>query len=113
MARAFVFPGQGSQTVGMGAELAEAFPQARYVFEEVCDALGDNLTRLMFEGPEADLTLTENAQPAIMAVSLRLRRRTLPGGVFRPDRCRSAAGRCVCQASSFARPCDAAGRPGW
>src|SRR5690606_33025707 len=64
MARAFVFPGQGSQAVGMGQALAEAFPAARLVFEEVDDALKQHLTRLMFEGPEADLTLTENAQPA-------------------------------------------------
>ena len=70
MSRAFVFPGQGSQAVGMGAELAEAFPAAREVFEEVDDTLGQNLSRLMFEGPEDELTLTENAQPAIMAASL-------------------------------------------
>ena len=70
MGRAFVFPGQGSQAVGMGKELAEAFTAARLVFEEVDDALGQRLSRLMFEGPESDLTLTENAQPALMAVSL-------------------------------------------
>jgi [acyl-carrier-protein] S-malonyltransferase len=70
MSRAFVFPGQGSQAVGMGAALAEAFPAAREVFEEVDDALAQRLSRLMFEGPESDLTLTENAQPALMAVSL-------------------------------------------
>ena len=70
MTRAFIFPGQGSQAVGMGQELAQAFTSARLVFEEVDDALGQHLSRLMFEGPEADLTLTENAQPALMAVSL-------------------------------------------
>jgi len=70
MTRAFVFPGQGSQAVGMGRELAEAFPAARELFEEVDEALKQNLTRLMFEGPGEDLTLTENAQPALMAVSL-------------------------------------------
>jgi len=70
MSRAFVFPGQGSQTVGMGKELAEAFPVARQLFEEVDDALEQRLSRLMFEGPIEDLTLTENAQPALMAVSL-------------------------------------------
>jgi len=70
MSRAFVFPGQGSQAVGMGAALAEAFPAAREVFEEVDDALSQRLSRLMFEGPESDLVLTENAQPALMAVSL-------------------------------------------
>jgi [acyl-carrier-protein] S-malonyltransferase len=69
MTRAFVFPGQGSQAVGMGRALAEAFPVARHVFEEVDDGLKQKLSRLMFEGPEADLTLTENAQPALMAVS--------------------------------------------
>ena len=70
MSRAFVFPGQGSQAVGMGKELADAFPAAREVFQEVDDALDQNLSRLMFEGPLEDLTLTENAQPALMAVSL-------------------------------------------
>lgn len=70
MTRAFIFPGQGSQTVGMGRELGEAFASAREVFDEVNEALGQNLTKLMWEGPQDDLTLTENAQPAIMAVSL-------------------------------------------
>jgi [acyl-carrier-protein] S-malonyltransferase len=64
---AFVFPGQGSQKVGMGAELAEASLAAREVFQEVDEALGQNLSRIMREGPEEALTLTENAQPAIMA----------------------------------------------
>lgn len=70
MSRAFVFPGQGSQAVGMGKELAGAFPAARLVFEEVDEALKQKLSALMFEGPDTDLTLTENAQPALMAVSL-------------------------------------------
>lgn len=70
MSRAFVFPGQGSQAVGMGKELADAFPAAREVFEEVDDALQQKLSKLMFEGPEDELTLTENAQPALMAVSM-------------------------------------------
>ncbi|KAA0684669.1 ACP S-malonyltransferase [Azospirillum brasilense] len=74
MTRAFVFPGQGSQAVGMGRELAEAFEVARLTFEEVDDALNQRLSRLMFEGPEADLTLTENAQPALMAVSVAVMR---------------------------------------
>ncbi|MBP2294665.1 ACP S-malonyltransferase [Azospirillum rugosum] len=74
MTRAFVFPGQGSQAVGMGRELAEAFEVARLTFEEVDDALNQRLSRLMFEGPDADLTLTENAQPALMAVSVAVMR---------------------------------------
>ncbi len=70
MTLAFVFPGQGSQAVGMGQDLAGAFATARHLFEEVDDALSQNLSRLMFEGPEDELTLTENAQPALMAVSM-------------------------------------------
>ena len=74
MSLAFLFPGQGSQTVGMGADLAEAFASARAVFQEVDDALGQSLFRLMREGPIEDLTLTQNAQPALMAVSLAVMR---------------------------------------
>ncbi len=74
MSLAFLFPGQGSQAVGMGADLAEAFGAAREVFQEVDDALGQKLFKLMREGEEADLTLTENAQPALMAVSLAVMR---------------------------------------
>ena len=70
MTTAFIFPGQGSQTVGMGKALADAHPAAARVFAEVDDALGQPLSRLMFEGPDAELTLTANAQPALMAVSL-------------------------------------------
>jgi [acyl-carrier-protein] S-malonyltransferase len=70
MTRAFLFPGQGSQQIGMGKVLAEAFAPARDVFQEIDDALSQKLSRLMWEGPESDLTLTENAQPAIMAASL-------------------------------------------
>ena len=70
MSIAFIFPGQGSQAVGMGAEIAKAYPSAREVFDEVDAALSQSLSRLMWEGPEAELTLTENAQPALMAVSL-------------------------------------------
>jgi [acyl-carrier-protein] S-malonyltransferase len=70
MARAFVFPGQGSQKVGMGQDLAAAFAAAREVFEEVDEALKQPLTRLMFDGPAETLVLTENAQPAIMACSM-------------------------------------------
>ena len=68
--RAFIFPGQGSQTVGMGKAFAEAFASAREVFDEVDDALSQRLSRLMWEGPESDLVLTENAQPAIMTASM-------------------------------------------
>jgi [acyl-carrier-protein] S-malonyltransferase len=74
MKRAFVFPGQGSQFPGMGKELAEASATARHLFEEVDDALSQRLSRLMFEGPERDLTLTENAQPALLAASLAVMR---------------------------------------
>ena len=74
MSLAFLFPGQGSQAVGMGADLAEAFGAAREVFQEVDDALGQKLFKLMREGPEDQLTLTENAQPALMAVSLAVMR---------------------------------------
>ena len=68
--RAFIFPGQGSQSVGMGAALADASREARAVFQEVDEALGQNLSRLMAEGPAEELMLTENAQPAIMANAL-------------------------------------------
>lgn len=67
---AFIFPGQGSQAVGMGKALADNFPAAKVVFEEVDAALGDSLTRVMWEGPSDELTLTANAQPALMAVSI-------------------------------------------
>lgn len=70
MSRAFVFPGQGSQAVGMGGDLADAFGTARDVFGEIDEALKQNLSKLMREGPESDLVLTENAQPALMAVSM-------------------------------------------
>jgi len=70
MSLAFIFPGQGSQTVGMGRGLADAFPTARLVFEEVDEALGEALTKVIWEGPAETLMLTENAQPGLMAVSL-------------------------------------------
>jgi [acyl-carrier-protein] S-malonyltransferase len=74
MKRAFVFPGQGSQTPGMGQVLAQSFTAARLLFEEVDDALSQRLSRLMFDGPESDLMLTENAQPALLANSLAVMR---------------------------------------
>ena len=70
MTAAFTFPGQGSQAVGMGKALAEAFPAARAVFDEVDAALGEKLTAIIWDGPAETLQLTENAQPALMAVSL-------------------------------------------
>ncbi|MBI1300914.1 MAG: ACP S-malonyltransferase [Alphaproteobacteria bacterium] len=72
--RAFIFPGQGSQFIGMGKDLAETYAEAREVFEEVNDALSQNLSGMMFDGDEADLNLTENTQPALMAVSIAVMR---------------------------------------
>jgi [acyl-carrier-protein] S-malonyltransferase len=74
MSIAFVFPGQGSQAVGMGKALAETFPAARAVFDEIDEALGDKLSRIMWEGPAETLTLTENTQPALLAHSLAVMR---------------------------------------
>jgi [acyl-carrier-protein] S-malonyltransferase len=91
--RAFIFPGQGSQSVGMGRGLAEASPVARAVFQEVDDALGQHLSKLMWEGPEEALTLTENAQPAIMAVSIAaLRVLESEGGLRMADKAAFVAG---------------------
>lgn len=70
MSRAFVFPGQGAQTIGMGKALAEAYPESRAVFQEVDEALGESLSSLIWEGDAETLTLTQNAQPALMATSL-------------------------------------------
>ncbi len=70
MTRAIVFPGQGSQSVGMGKELADAFPAARAVFDEVDEALGQKLSQVMFDGPDDELVLTENTQPALLAASI-------------------------------------------
>jgi len=82
MKRAFVFPGQGSQAPGMGQALAKAFAPARDLFDEVDDALSQHLSRLMFEGPESELMLTENAQPALLAASLAVVRVLESGGGF-------------------------------
>ncbi len=71
---AFTFPGQGSQAVGMGKELSDSFETARRVFEEVDEALSENLSKMLFEGPQQDLTLTQNTQPALMAVSIAVAR---------------------------------------
>ncbi len=86
VATAFLFPGQGSQLVGMGKALAEAFPEARGVFQSADDALGEPLSRLCFEGPESELVLTRNAQPAILTTSIAAHAvwaaRGGPGAVF-------------------------------
>ena len=74
MTKALVFPGQGSQIVGMGKELYDSFAEAKHVFEEVDDALSKNLSKIIFEGPIEDLTLTENTQPALMATSIAVMR---------------------------------------
>jgi len=93
MSRAFVFPGQGSQAVGMGQELAAHSAAAREVFEQVDDALGEKLSSLMFEGPEDQLTLTENAQPALMAMSMAvLRALESEGGFLLSEKCKFVAG---------------------
>ena len=85
MRLAFIFPGQGSQSPGMGRELAESFPAARAVFEEADDALGFALSRLCFEGPAEELQLTENTQPAILATSVAALRAAEAEGLPRPD----------------------------
>jgi [acyl-carrier-protein] S-malonyltransferase len=101
--RAFIFPGQGSQAAGMGRELAEAFPAARQVFEEIDDALQQKLTRLMQEGPEQELMLTENAQPALMAVSLAVLRVLEGEGRFRlADKAAFVAGHSLGEYSALA-----------
>jgi [acyl-carrier-protein] S-malonyltransferase len=102
MSIAFTFPGQGSQAVGMGKDLAEAFPEARAVFSEVDDALGQELSRLMWEGPEDQLTLTANAQPALMAVSLAAIRTMEARGFVLADRVAYVAGHSLGEYSALA-----------
>lgn len=85
MSRAFVFPGQGAQTIGMGLDLAQAYPAAKAVFDEVDEALGEPLSRLIWEGDIAELTLTANAQPALMATSLAVLRALEAEGVALSD----------------------------
>ena len=100
---AFIFPGQGSQAVGMGRELAAAFPAAREVFQEVDDALRQKLSKLMFEGPGEALTLTQNAQPALMAVSLAaLRAMESQGGWTLKQRVALVAGHSLGEYSALA-----------
>ena len=112
--RAFLFPGQGSQSVGMGAALAEASRAARDMFGEVDEALGQNLFKLMREGPEEELKLTENAQPAIMAHALAVfRALTREGGVSLDKAAHFVAGHslgeysALCAAGSFDLPTTA------
>ena len=130
MKTALIFPGQGSQAVGMGKALAEAFAASREVFERVDAALGEKLSRLIFEGPEAELTLTANAQPALMATSLAalraleavagarcrprrgVRRRPLARRIFRARRGGLAFDRRRGAAAAHPRPGDAEGGSG-
>lgn len=102
MAVAFTFPGQGSQAVGMGKDLADAFPEARRVFQEVDDALGENLSKLIWEGPEETLTLTANAQPALMAVSLAAIRALESRGFSLKDKVAYVAGHSLGEYSALA-----------
>ena len=103
MSNAVVFPGQGSQAVGMGKALAESFTEARLLFEEVDDALNQKLSRLMWEGPEDQLILTENAQPALMAVSLAVMRVLETQGKWRlADKAAYVAGHSLGEYSALA-----------
>lgn len=107
MTTAFTFPGQGSQAVGMGKDLAAAYPEARAVFQEVDEALGERLSATMFEGPEDILRLTENAQPALMAVSVAVVRVLESQGVSLKDHAKYVAGHslgeysALCAAGTF------------
>ena len=101
--RGFVFPGQGSQRVGMGRNLAAAFRPARLVLDEIDEALDQPLSRLMFEGPEDELTLTQNAQPALLAVSLAaVRALEAEGGFTLADKCAYVAGHSLGEYSALA-----------
>ncbi|MER8696784.1 ACP S-malonyltransferase [Mesorhizobium opportunistum] len=102
MAVAFTFPGQGSQAVGMGKDLADSFPEARRVFQEVDEALGENLSKLIWEGPEEALTLTANAQPALMAVSLAAIRALESRGFSLKDKVAYVAGHSLGEYSALA-----------
>lgn len=102
MTKAFTFPGQGSQAIGMGKELAETYPAAKAVFQEVDEALGQDLTKIMWEGPDDALTLTENAQPALMAVSLAALRALESEGVSLKDQAAFVAGHSLGEYSALA-----------
>ena len=104
MSKAFVFPGQGAQVIGMGRALAEAYPAARAVFDEVDAALGEKLSALIWEGEQDALTLTQNAQPALMATSIAAMRAL--------DRVSSARHRCCFRLAAGPKPCSIS-TPGW
>jgi [acyl-carrier-protein] S-malonyltransferase len=100
--RAFTFPGQGSQAVGMGKDLADTYQEARNVFAEVDDALGQKLSAIMFEGPDETLRLTENAQPALMAVSVAVTRVLAARGITIKDHAAYVAGHSLGEYSALA-----------
>jgi [acyl-carrier-protein] S-malonyltransferase len=102
MSIAFTFPGQGSQSVGMGKALAEQFPEARAVFDEVDEALAEKLSAVIFEGPEESLTLTANAQPALMAVSMAVIRVMEARGLILKDKAAYVAGHSLGEYSALA-----------
>lgn len=102
MTKAFVFPGQGAQTIGMGKALAEAYPAAKAVFDEVDEALGEKLSTLIWEGDQAELTLTQNAQPALMATSLAALRALEAEGVVLADQAAYVAGHSLGEYSALA-----------
>jgi len=102
MTKAFVFPGQGAQTIGMGKALSEAYPAAKAVFDEVDEALGEKLSTLIWEGDQADLTLTQNAQPALMATSLAALRALEAEGVVLADQAGFVAGHSLGEYSALA-----------
>ena len=102
MSRAFIFPGQGAQTIGMGKALADSYPAARAIFDEVDDALGEPLSRLVWAGAQDDLTLTRNAQPALMATSLAALRALEAEGISLGDHAAFVAGHSLGEYSALA-----------
>ena len=109
MSRAFIFPGQGAQTIGMGRDLADTYAAARAVFEEVDEALGQNLSHLIWEGDQDELTLTANAQPALMATSMAAVRALEAEGFALKDYASVVAHSWRCNAKSYTK---GAGRDG-